>query len=136
VCDCPPKTGQVKLPSFDLASQFRHGRQGTLSDGPIVHIQTPRDKHRVDRAFPSQEISRIQCRISVRPRDRDATHHIPDEVLWVVGKILSCAWPDQDVQAGHVWDKGLEREWSIPVWNRAIRLGVLAYLPLRAVSIV
>jgi hypothetical protein len=72
----------------------------------------------------------------MRPRDRDATHHSLDEVPWVVGKVLSRGWPDQDVQTRHMWDEGLEREWSIPVRDCAVRFGVLTDLPLHAVSFV
>lgn len=132
---CLPKSGQGKSSSLDLPSQFRNGGQTTFSDSPIVHIKTPRDKTWVDRAFAGQEIGRIQRRISMRPRDRDATHDSLDEVLRVVGKVLACSRPDQNVQARHVWDKGLERERSIPVWDCAVCLGVLADLPLHTVSI-
>jgi hypothetical protein len=53
----------------------------------------------------------------------------------VIGKVLASDWPDQNIQACHVWDKGLEWERSVPVWDCAVRLGVLTDLPLHAISI-
>jgi hypothetical protein len=79
-CSVSQRPNKKGLPSLDLALQFRHGSQGTLSDGPTVHIKAPRDKSRIDRAFSSQQVGRIQRRVSMRPRDRDATHHSLDEV--------------------------------------------------------
>lgn len=91
-CDLP-KSRLTVSPRLDQAFELRYRGNRLLCNTPVLHIQTPRDELRAYYALPSQEVSGIQLRIPMRPRDRDATHHSLDEVLRVSGEIFTSGWP-------------------------------------------
>ena len=91
-CDLP-KSGLPVSPRLDQAFELRYRGNRMLRNTPVLHVQAPRDKLRADYALPSQEVSGIQLRIPMRPRDRDTAHHSLDEVLRVSGEIFASGWP-------------------------------------------